>query len=755
MTSRTLSLNLFKGECKRRLWLYALTLVVFIALQPGALLMDIDRWLMWGIRPAMMIANIKGTVAISYIGILFMILAVIYATVCYGYIFSRSRVDMYHSLPMNRNELFVVNYLSGLLPFMAIELMVSLLQMCVVLIKGLGGHGIGNVIFSTYIYSVFLFMLAYSITILALSLCGNPVIGLMLSGAVMLGYEFTEMIISWYSNFCFQTHSYISSEDYPLWKLVLSPSSFENRLGNTIGDTPVRFMVLIAVTVIYTLLAAFLYRIRPSESAGKAVCYKILQPIIRMPLVVIAALSGGIYLVFVSGDVMTAGWYWMLFAFAGILTHVVAEIVLQLDFKKAIRHWQQLIISLAVAAVIACFFLYDIGGYDRYIPKDNKVSSAAIALSDIDMDISSFEFTGRGAGEDIEYIDRTAYILREMKSENNTAIRQLASLGVASIDPERSVFKRIEKQRRQEMTYDGVYYSQKISSESSEDNRKLSYTIRYDLTNGRTVYRTYAASLSEAYAPAEAIYDSAEYKEASYQIDEMIGKGLFDKVTLTDSFYDEVFKLSGDDIDTFLTELDKDMKSMTLKRIVDEYPIYQVTGIMKDSEMMGYYNDMLYGYYIYPDYTNTIAFLKSRGANVDTVQRLAPDRIDHVEITDYSRANDPVILYEDIDAKASQQFVEPVKVMYNEDEDKAIIKEINDIAVYDHFCYVNSIFKPYEENLDINIFYQTDNGFLNSVYVRIPKGKLPEKVRDDIEKAYEEGDYANNGEIYATSTIID
>lgn len=755
MTSRTLSLNLFKGECKRRLWLYALTLVVFIALQPGSLLMDIDRWLIWGIRPAMMIANIKSTVAITYIGLLFMLLAVIYGAVSYGYIFSRSRVDMYHSLPMDRKSLFIVNYLSGLLPFMVIELFASLLLMCVVMIKGLGGHGIGNVIFCTYIYSVFIFMLAYSITIMALSLCGNPIIGLLLSGAIMFGFEFTEMILGWYSNYCFQTHSYVSSGDYPLWKLALSPSNFQNRLGQTIGDTPGRFILLIVVTVICTLLAAYLYKIRPSESAGKALCYKILQPFVRIPLVVVAALSGGIYLVFVSGDMMTAGWYWILFAFVGVLTHVVAEIVLQLDFKKALKHWQQLIISLAVAAVIACFFLYDLGGYDRYIPKENKVASAGIALSDIDMDISYFELTGNDVSGDMEYIDRSNHILKEMKSENNTAIRQLASLGVASIDPERSVFKRMEKQRQQEVTYDGINYTQNISPEASEDDRKMSYTIRYNLTNGRTVYRTYTASLSEAYVPAEAIYDSAEYKDAAYQLDEMIGKGLFDKVTLTDSFYDEVFKLSGDDIDALLTELDTDLKAMTLERVVNEYPIYQVTGVMKDSELTGYYNDMLYGYYIYPDYTNTIAFLKSKGLEVDTIQRLDPDKIDHVEVTDYSRANSPEIIYNDIEAKAATVVAEPVKVMYNTDADKVIISKINDIAVYDHFCYVNSLFKPYEENLDINIFYQTDKGFLNSIYVRIPKGKLPQKVRDDIEKAYAEVDRAGNGETYATSTIVD
>ena len=62
-----------------------------------------------------------------------------------------------------------------------------------------------------------------------------------------------------------------------------------------------------------------------------------------------------------------------------------------------------------------------------------------------------------------------------------------------------------------------------------------------------------------------------------------------------------------------------------------------------------------------------------------------------------------------------------------------MIKEICDIAILDHFAYVNSIFKPYEDNLEVNLYYQTDKGFINNYYVRIPKGKVPPRITADLQ----------------------
>ncbi len=722
MTSRTLSLNLLKGELKRKIWMYTLTLLVFIALQPGSLLMDIDRYLIWGFKPAQVVANIKYNLSIDNLSLYFVVTAIFYGCIIFGYMFSRSKVDMYHSLPIKRQQQFAVRFISGIVPFVLIELLTGLLEILVISIKGYNGFGLEKIIINTVIYSVFIFAVSFSVTIIALSITGNLLVAIMVCGGFIIGEEFINMIIRWYKSYCLQTYSYYGEPEFSWIRFILSPSILGDYLGTTIGEYPGRFVLLIAEAVVVTLIAVYLYVIRPSESAGKAVCYKVLQPIIRIPVVIVAALAGGIYLVFVSGEFMTAGWYWMIFILVGVVTHVILEIVLQLDFKKAFKHWPQLIVSLAVAAFIACFFLYDIGGYDRYIPNENKVSNYAISLDTIDSDMSYFKMNG----EEVEYVDKARYILDQMQSDQNGAVRQLADLGVAQIDPERSVFKRNAKQRElNNLSYDE--WAEKYGIDPNEN--KLYYTIEYKLRSGREVYRTYQANLSEAYAAAEAVYDSKAYRDAAYQIDEMIGKDLFKKIELTDATYDVVCGITGtEDIDGLLSAYQKDLEAMKLKDIAYDYPLYQMGSTSNLEQNM--YMDLTYGYYIYPSFTNTLTYLKSKGVEVATENaKLDPKRIEHIDVVDYTKLNERggAQIYEDI------SYEEPASVTYESDKDYEVIKEICDIAILDHFAYVNSIFKPYEDNLEVNLYYQTDKGFINNYYVRIPKGKVPPRITADLQ----------------------
>ena len=730
MTSRTLSLKLLKGELKRKIWMYTLTLLVFLSLQPGSLLMDIDRYLIWGFNPAQVAANIRYNLSIDNLAPCFLLTAVFYGCIIFGYMFSRSKVDMYHSLPIKRQQQFKVRFISGIIPFALIELLAGLLEILVISIKGYNGFGLEKIILNTMIYSVFIFAVCFSVTIIALSITGNLLVAVMICAGLMVGEEFINMIIRWYKSYCLQTYTPYGEPEFSWIRFVLSPSNIGDNLGITIGAYPGRFILLVAEAVVVTLIAVYLYTIRPSESAGKAVCYKVLQPIIRIPVVIVAALAGGIYLVFVSGEFMTAGWYWMIFILVGVITHVVLEIILQLDFKKALKHWPQLIASLAIAAFIACFFLYDIGGYDRYIPNENKVGSYAISLDNIDADMSYYKIPD-GDG-DIEWLDRQRYILDQMQADQTGAVRQLAALGVAGIDPERSVFKRNEKQRElNNMTYEE--WAEKYGIDPNEE--KMYYTIGYKLRSGRKVCRTYTASLSEAYAPVEAVYDSKSYRDAAYQIDEMIGRDLFKKIELTDATYDIVCGITGsEDIDGFLSAYEKDLEAMKLKDIAYEYPLYQMGSTSSVEQNM--YMDLTYGYYIYPSFTNTLNFLRSNGIEVATESaKLDPKRIEHIDVIDYSVSNgyrggtmvEYGKMYEDV------YYEEPAQITYDSSTDFEVIKEICDVAILDHFAYVNSVFKPYEDNLDINLYYQTDKGFVNNYYVRIAKGKLPSRVAADLQ----------------------
>ncbi len=760
MTSRTLSLELFKGECKRKLWLYLLTAIAALMV-PGGLLMTIDRYYLWGMTRRGVAQNLRGIVGIGSYGVLFIFVGVVYASISMAYMFSRSKVDLYHSLPIRKKDMFFVRFLSAFIPFVLIDTFTTILETLVIIVKGLRGLGVIEIIWNTYIYSLFIFTLGFCIISIALSVSGNLLIGELIGIGLLVGWPIIEEVFNWYRNYCFQTGAdYLNTYEFSWWKFLLSPVGACDKLDKLIMAEPLRMVLLVAEVAVLFVLAVYLYMIRPSECTGKALCYDFLQPVIRIPIVIMAALTGGIYIVFVSGNFMTAGWYWSVFIIIGVLTHIIMTAVLKMDIKKVFKNWPQLIISMAVAAVIAVFYLYDLSGYDRYMPDENKVKSASIVLTNIESEPSVYDIDDGFGGLNIEYADRTKFVLDRMNVGDDHAIRQLAQIGINNLDPERSVFKRQEKQRElNNMSYEE--WADKYGMHTEEYEY---VTIKYVLNNGHAVYRSYGLPLEEGYAPIEAVFNREEYKDAIYQADEYIGKDLISKIEIKDAIYNTVFRIAGDDIDEFLKVYYEDLMDLTLNDLATQYPIYRLSSTRNDDEYG--YMDLLGGYYLYPSFGRTLDFLKSKGMNVESnPNEIEVARIDHIDITDYSWSKEQerkseisVNGYSESSSYATMaQYEEPTHVNYVSGADDDVIKQIAQVGVIDGFAYVNSILKPYESGLDIYLTYQTEKGYMNNFYLVIPKGKMPQKLADDLKIAYDERDTEgmNYGGMYTEGAIID
>ena len=760
MTSRTLSLELFKGECKRKLWLYLLTAIAALMV-PGGLLMTIDRYYLWGMTKRGIAQNLRGIVGIGSYGVLFIIVGVVYASISLAYMFSRSKIDLYHSLPIKKKNMFFVRFLSAFIPFVIIDTFTTVLETLVIMVKGLKGLGVIEIIWNTYIYSLLVFTLGFCIMSIALSISGNLLIGELIGIGLLVGWPIIEEVFNWYRNYCFQTGAnYLNTYEFSWWKFLLSPVGACDKLDKLIMAEPLRVLLLVAEVAVLFILSVWLYTIRPSECTGKALCYDFLQPVIRIPIVIMAALTGGIYIVFVSGNFMTAGWYWSVFIIIGVLTHIIMTAVLKMDIKKVFKDWPQLIISMVLAAVIALFYLYDLSGYDRYIPDENKVKATSIVLGSIESEPSVYDIDNDFGDMNIEYADRTKYVLDRMNVGDDHAIRQLAQIGINNLDPDRSVFKRQEKQRE----LNNMSYEEWVDKYGMDTENYEYVTVKYELNNGHMVYRSYNLPLDEGYAPIEAVFNRTEYKDAIYQADEYIGKNLIDRIEIKDAVYNTVFKMTGTDIDEFLKVYYEDLMNLTLNDLATQYPIYRLSSVRNDEEYS--YMDLLGGYYLYPNFDRTLAFLKNKGMTVDKdPNEIEVARIDHMDITDYSWSSEKerkseisVNGYSESSSYATTaQYEEPTHVNYVSGIDDDIIGQIADVGVIDGFAYVNSILKPYEAGLDIFVTYQTEKGYMNNFYLVIPKGKMPQKLMDDLKTAYDERDTEgmNYYSTYTEGAIID
>ncbi len=705
MTSKILSTNLIKGSLKRKIWLYIATLLTMLAIRPGNLLMEIDRMLYWSynLTKPQMIDQLIYQLTPGRSVFLFTMAAVIYAFVSFGYTYSRPMVDMYHSLPTKRKNLYAIFAGTAIIPYLVIEAITTLLIIGVLVLKGLVNSLIIRTVLSTATLSIVFFVLIFSIAVIAISLTGNFFVGIIGTGFFIGAASFVFELIDAYKGYCFQTY-YYNEKKAELFRMILSPFRSMQNVSARLGDNPGAVVAWCIEATMLFILAGYLYCKKPSECTYKSLCYNILQPIIRIPSVACVALFGGLYIVYIRG-VLTAGWYWIIFIVVGVISHALISAILNNDFRKVFADWKQLIISLAVAAAIGSIFLFDIFGYDRYLPKENEIAYAGITFTGIHSDINNFEPEERSEGAALSYISQDTYRLNHLKTTDFSSVLQLADAGIANINSERSVFKRKNNDRN--VTYDADEYSEANG-----------YVIKYHLKNGRDVYRSYAATIEETYAATEKIYNTKEYKDSIIQLDECMMYGKISEIHGFDTRDTELFKLSENDAQVLVEAIKQDYYSMTLEDLAKELPLVKFSAY----QYKGTYNDILSGYYIYPGFVNTIAFLKSKGIDIDTsTPKLKLEQIQSINISRFEV---------NPDGNSVQ-----MTATYEAGTDDEMLKKLNDIIVLDNFSYSNSVLKKYDYSVDINCTYLTDKGYIYSSYVRIPKGALPEEVYLDLKES--------------------
>lgn len=114
------------------------------------------------------------------------LLSLILGVTSFSWLHSRKKVDFYHSLPVRREKLFFVNYLDGALILFFAYAVNLLLGLLVAMVNGIAP---GDVIPAAFGASGFLFLhfvMLYSVTVLAMVLTGNILVGILGTGVLHL-----------------------------------------------------------------------------------------------------------------------------------------------------------------------------------------------------------------------------------------------------------------------------------------------------------------------------------------------------------------------------------------------------------------------------------------------------------------------------------------------------------------------------------------------------------------------------------------
>lgn len=685
MTSKISFYKLFKTVMKDRLWGIAISITALFFALPiyaAAYIANISYQFSDGSKNYLFHRLFRYNVLCennSAVMIFIPVLAAFLAINSFSYLFTKSKCDLYHALPLKRKDLFLANYASGIVSFVIPFIALDILAMIIGAVRGFViAEDIPIAVASIILKSIgFIFL--YTIAVLAIMITGNMYVSI-LGMVVFFCYSVTiEGTIGVYKNAFFSTYYTGIAENQLKY---LSPIHIYGNLisQNSFTKAPVIDIVLLLITVVLTALIAFagivIYNKRPIEGAGTSIVFKKIRPYLSVVLLVPASLLGAMFFSSIASSGSAYGngqgiafYGWMIFGM--IITIIVGHFIIQAiyygDIKSLIKNPVNAVVALGISGIIASIFVFDITGFDSYVPK-NDVESVAITSYAWQnaQDCYDFDADENESGYRNYWYDTDVYRLENMKITDPAVYLPF-----------------IEKCKVLNTEYNDFL----ASDDEMEDQAYCYIVVRYNKKNGKAIYRSFNVDMNKLFDEYTKVYADESYKKTVYTI-------LSDD---TDSNNDEFYYqdplgetlLYSDNsskrkelIDTYKEEL-REMDAETLRKEVPVARMYFKKIIKQEG-----YNDY-YEYnigYIYPSFTKTIELL-NKVNDIDVFRYKNVDNIESIIYTQYhyDTADEDPTVYE----------------FYSDEE----IKNVLDKTVPYDFSTSDEVFHPID-SADIVVTYE-------------------------------------------------
>lgn len=642
-----------------------------------------------------------------------MVVAVVAAMSGFSYMHSARKLDVYHSIPIKRSRLFIQQYIYG-----AVYYLVPALLHILICLGICGGKRVleGVVVaqaFCFWVAQFLMFLVIYSTVILAVCLTGNNVITFL--GTVVL--LFYSMIVGLLKSALMQSFFTTYYEDGGFWEFpALSPGHMLCKLFYDMQDGYGDYYIytsqigmygkLLVMALIYGGIALWLYRKRPTEVAGRTMAFPVTEPVIKTMVVIPASIIMGYFFsaFFTYNDEF--GWFMIGCIFGFVICCPLMEIIYRKDIKAVFRHPLQLLLNGVLVIGIVMTFKLDLTGYDSYVPAQSKVDSYAIIVNQ----------------QERIYVDGgySDEFLMDMEIRDNEGARKLIERGAQLTRPVRN-------------------------GEIMGEMYCTSMTVKYNLKNGKEVYRNYLIDLAdeESRRMLGDVIEDPEYKKAFYPIlddarqEDYVGV-IVDYITDQDDI-----PLSEEQMQRLIETYREELRQLTFEEITTRYPValmslamlneersygYSNTVLVEITDDGKYYREFRYNgtegdYRIYPSFTKTIALLKEYGARMLT--EIPLEEVQNISVEDYSYEK-----YDENGMWENYASVEYTKEKGDEVKMAELIPTLTDYRFYPEFQVEESVVPA----IDVNITIFRDDVEQNERF-NIKMGMMPEFLTEDLEKA--------------------
>ena len=498
MTSKSLFFKMMKEDFKTRVWTLAISILIFFfsLIVATAMMISFNLYNSSTYNYSDDLAiNFMSYIGISnpFFGIIFIVLSLVMAMSGFSYLYSKKKVDMYHSLPVKREVLYFIKIINGILivviPFIICEISASLLALA-------NTGKIGVVIAAIWAIAewTLLFILSYFLTVFSIMLTGNMLIGILACGFFSFYFPLISLVLKGYQSTFFDTY-YTSG--FIIENVLPNMSSFMLMFNIFELKWLTRIIIVILASIAFLFINLFLYKKRASEAAGKSVSFNV----IKLPIKAMMVIFMSILMYLLGYEVMNHSIGWGLFGLivSGVITHCVMEIIYNQDFKKIFAKKIELLVLIIISIFITAAFQFDIFGYDSYIPSASQIKSTAV-ISDL-LESNSEQYYNKVEISDAYYDE--SFVDVDYASDSKIEADQIKKMDIQNKD---AVL---------ELARQGIEAAKYDLEPQGDFDRVL---ISYKLKNGRTVGRVYYLDLDQSTLGLSSVYADESYKKSNYPI---------------------------------------------------------------------------------------------------------------------------------------------------------------------------------------------------------------------------------------------
>lgn len=608
------------------------------------------------------------------------ILAALIGIQGFSYLYDRRKVDLYHSVPVTKTRRFAVVYINGLFMYLAANLTGLLFGLATAASQGAVNASVFSDVGLAFLWNLVLFLSFYHMMILAVMLTGNWFVTIC-GFAVIVAYEFVVYLLAedlkeeffrTYSGYFLSSGpklSVINDVDYNVWRL--------KNLPDVAAKAEIVFPLIgkwVLIAAVLLVLAYAAYRKRPSEAAGKAIAFPVLEPVFKVAVVIPAALMVGLLVYANSSEnemLMVLG-----MIVAGVIFCGVAEVFYDFDIRSVFKHLVSSGVALAGILAIFCIFKWDLFGYDNYLPAENKVESIAI-LTDGYYDNYNYW------DENLQYVSAEAYAKENMFLTDTEPVLALAQA-----------------------------YLQTDEAAVEDMTAPRTLRILYRLHSGREAVREIVVDYEEPETEAllNRIFQAEAFKKGTFYV--MTDETSYDRVA-TLSYTNGAVKVAvpKEEIWRLREAWIKDMEQFDFTMARDELPCGRLN--------VEYDNYAQRQWYVYDSFENTIALLNELEAYYPA--QLDVKDIDSVTVICYhnelSEAGADTISYNSYDT-ARAQLVRGARAEaytdYTVRETFYDEEQIAQILPHIHADYLNALWGDYkgiDQNYSVEVVFKKDTTY--------------------------------------------